>query len=310
VPLLQLTNAYRALANGGQLTPVRGTSVQARAEAPVQAIDARAAFIVGDILSDPIARAPTFGTASVLATRSWTAVKTGTSKDMRDNWAVGWSQRYTVGVWVGNARGDAMHSVSGTSGAAPVWAAVMGFLHASTPSRAPKAPAGVLQQAVRFGPDASGLPLESARSEWFVAGTQQSLFAMAGSGLPAASSSARGTSAASPVRIARPANGTILALDPDIPPDRQRVQLSARPAGTAATQEWQDASLRWRMVSAAPPGAAEPAPKDIGRGAAAAWLPWPGRHRLELVDAKGQVLDSVQVEVRGAGVVASRAGGR
>jgi penicillin-binding protein 1C len=229
---------------------------------------------------------------------------------MRDNWAVGWSQRYTVGVWVGNARGDAMHSVSGTSGAAPVWAAVMGFLHASTPSRAPKAPAGVLQQAVRFGPDASGLPLESARSEWFVAGTQQSLFAMAGSGLPAASSSARGTSAASPVRIARPANGTILALDPDIPPDRQRVQLSARPAGTAATQEWQDASLRWRMVSAAPPGAAEPAPKDIGRGAAAAWLPWPGRHRLELVDAKGQVLDSVQVEVRGAGVVASRAGGR
>jgi len=115
---------------------------------------------------------------------------------------------------------------------------------------------------------------------------------------------------ASPVRIARPANGTILALDPDIPPDRQRVQLSARPSGTAATQEWQDASLRWRMVSAAPPGAAEPPPKEIGRGAAAAWLPWPGRHRLELVDAKGQVLDSVQVEVRGAGVVASRAGGR
>ncbi|CAB5696811.1 Penicillin-binding protein 4 precursor [Delftia tsuruhatensis] len=310
VPLLQLTNAYRALANGGQLTPVRWTPGQARAEAPVQAIDARAAFIVGDILSDPMARAPTFGTDSVLATRFWTAVKTGTSKDMRDNWAVGWSQRYTVGVWVGNARGDAMHSVSGTSGAAPVWAAVMGFLHARTPSRAPKAPDGVLQQAVRFGPDASGLPLESARGEWFVAGTQQNLFAMAGSGLPVASSSGRGTSAASPVRIARPANGTILALDPDIPPDRQRVQLSARPAGTAAMQEWQDASLRWRMVSAAPPGAAEPAPKEIGRGAAAAWMPWPGRHRLELVDAKGQVLDSVQVEVRGAGVVASRAGGR
>ncbi len=166
VPLLQLTNAYRALANGGQLTPVRwaaqptgaGSAAQKPA-APVQAIDARAAFIVGDILSDPMARAPTFGTDSVLATRFWSAVKTGTSKDMRDNWAVGWSQRYTVGVWVGNARGEAMHSVSGTSGAAPVWAAVMGFLHARTPSRAPKAPAGVLQQAVRFGPDASGLPL-------------------------------------------------------------------------------------------------------------------------------------------------------
>ena len=86
------------------------------------ALDARAAFIVGDILSDGNARARTFGTDSVLATRFWSAVKTGTSKDMRDNWAVGWSERYTVGVWVGNASGDAMHDVSGTSGAAPIWA--------------------------------------------------------------------------------------------------------------------------------------------------------------------------------------------
>jgi penicillin-binding protein 1C len=51
---------------------------------------------------------------------------------------VGWSQRYTVGVWVGNASGAAMHDVSGTSGAAPVWAAVMQQLHARTPSRAPR----------------------------------------------------------------------------------------------------------------------------------------------------------------------------
>jgi penicillin-binding protein 1C len=70
-----------------------------------QALDPAAAFIVGDILSDPNARARTFGTDSVLATRFWSAVKTGTSKDMRDNWALGWSQRYTVGVWVGNASG-------------------------------------------------------------------------------------------------------------------------------------------------------------------------------------------------------------
>src|SRR5690606_11239005 len=69
------------------------------------AIDPRAAFIVTDILADPMARARTFGTDSVLATRFWTAVKTGTSKVMRDNWTVGYSQRYTVGVWVGNASG-------------------------------------------------------------------------------------------------------------------------------------------------------------------------------------------------------------
>ena len=122
VPLLHLTNAFRTLANGGR----QGSPAPADAKPRfTPAIDPRAAFIVGDILSDGNARARTFGTDSVLATRFWTAVKTGTSKDMRDNWAVGWSERYTVGVWVGNASGAAMHEVSGTSGAAPIWACLL-----------------------------------------------------------------------------------------------------------------------------------------------------------------------------------------
>ncbi|MBF9267268.1 penicillin-binding transpeptidase domain-containing protein, partial [Paracidovorax cattleyae] len=153
MPLLHLANAYRALANGGRTGPVvfrpapaggrrTGSRPAPAAAAAAPAIDPRAAFIVGDILSDGNARARTFGTDSVLATRFWTAVKTGTSKDMRDNWAVGWSQRYTVGVWVGNAGGAPMHDVSGTSGAAPVWAEIMGWLHGrGVRSRAPEPPA-------------------------------------------------------------------------------------------------------------------------------------------------------------------------
>lgn len=135
VPLLHLTNAFRTLANGGRLSPVAlAWPATGRAPAFTPGMDPRAAFIVGDILSDVNARARTFGTDSVLATRFWTAVKTGTSKDMRDNWAVGWSERYTVGVWVGNASGAAMHDVSGTSGAAPIWAAVMGFCTRASPA--------------------------------------------------------------------------------------------------------------------------------------------------------------------------------
>ncbi|HPR45715.1 MAG TPA: penicillin-binding protein 1C, partial [Ottowia sp.] len=131
VTLADLTNAYRALANLGRVAPIAFTpGPRPRA---TQALDTGAAFIVGDILSDPEARAATFGTDSLLATRFWSAVKTGTSKDMRDNWAVGFSRRYTVGVWVGNAGGAAMWDVSGTSGAAPVWAALMKQLHAHTP---------------------------------------------------------------------------------------------------------------------------------------------------------------------------------
>nr|WP_295942844.1 penicillin-binding protein 1C [uncultured Acidovorax sp.] len=303
VPLLHLTNAFRTLANGGRASPVAlAAPVQGRAPAFTAAMDPRAAFIVGDILSDGNARARTFGTDSVLATRFWTAVKTGTSKDMRDNWAVGWSERYTVGVWVGNASGAAMHEVSGTSGAAPIWAAVMGFLHAREPSRAPKAPQGLVRAAVRFGPGPSSgagapQPLEAARDEWFVPGTQQPLFAMDSIAGEAYSSSASGqktsksaarapaapasASVAAPARITAPASGTVIALDPDIPPARQRLQFTA-------TRD----AVQWRLDG-----------KPLGRGARVPWLPWPGRHVVQITDAQGTVLDEVRLEVRGAGVV-------
>ncbi|ART59874.1 penicillin-binding protein 1C [Acidovorax carolinensis] len=304
VPLLHLTNAFRTLANGGRASAVALADAKAHF---TPAIDAHAAYIVGDILSDGNARARTFGADSVLATRFWSAVKTGTSKDMRDNWAVGWSERYTVGVWVGNASGAAMHDVSGTSGAAPVWAAVMGFLHAREPSRPPGAPAGLVRAAVRFGPAqpppaGNAQPLEAAREEWFVPGTQQALFAMDSVAVDADESSARGQKSSktaargapapattgAAARITAPPPGTIVALDPDIPPARQRLHLRASGQG-----------LHWRLDG-----------KPLGRGPQVGWLPWPGRHVIQLTDAAGTVLDEVRIEVRGAGVRASAAPGR
>jgi penicillin-binding protein 1C len=270
VSLLNLTNAYRALANGGRASPTTlalGTRPDWRA-----ALDPRAAFIVGDILSDPLARARTFGTDSILGTHFWSAVKTGTSKDMRDNWAVGWSQRYTVGVWVGNASGAPMWDVSGTTGAAPIWAAVMSHLHSSQSSRPPRPPAGVVQVAVQFDkPGAT--PVEAARQEWFLAGTQQHSFAMHSIAAYAQYSGAGG-------RITSPTTGTIIALDPDIPSKSQRVTFLAD--GT---------NLRWLMDG-----------KVFAKGPTAQWLPWPGRHVVRIVDANGKVLDEVRIEVRGAGV--------
>ncbi len=298
VPLLHLTNAFRSLANGGRFSPLVVLPTRAR-PAFTPALDARAAFIVGDILSDGNARARTFGTDSVLATRFWSAVKTGTSKDMRDNWAVGWSERYTVGVWVGNASGAAMHDVSGTSGAAPVWATVMGFLHAREPSRPPRPPQGLVQWPVRFGPAGgdgdsatASLPLEAARTEWFVPGTQQSVFAInnvAGGALSVSAGGQKRSKPAEPqadlgpARILMPVHGTVIALDPDIPPQSQRLRLQ--------TADRAGPRLAWRMDG-----------KPLGRGAVLEWLPWPGRHTLELVDAQGLVLDTVRFEVRGAGV--------
>ncbi|MBY0454979.1 MAG: penicillin-binding protein 1C [Burkholderiaceae bacterium] len=296
VALLHLTNAFRTLANGGRFSPVAPAGLPLRPVAPVfeRALDERAAFIVGDILADGNARARTFGTDSVLATRFWTAVKTGTSKDMRDNWAVGWSARYTVGVWVGNASGAAMHDVSGSSGAAPIWASVMAHLHAREASRAPAPVPTLVRSAVRFGPAPATpeQPLEAARQEWFLPGTQQALFAIdsgATESLPSRATAQKGSQkdilaagGGPSAHITAPVPGTIIALDPDIPPARQRLQFRA--FGSAA-------GLHWRMDG-----------KPLGQGSALAWLPWPGRHVVQLTDARGTVLDEVRLEVRGAGV--------
>ena len=97
------TGRWPTVANG-----VRSGSKPLTTRRRRQVLSGQAAFIVADILSDKGARALTFGLENPLATRVWTVAKTGTSKDMRDNWCIGFSSRYTVGVWVGNFNGAPM----------------------------------------------------------------------------------------------------------------------------------------------------------------------------------------------------------
>lgn len=80
-------------------------------------------------LSVPENRRFTFGVESLLQLPFAAAVKTGTSKDMRDNWCVGFTSEYTVAVWVGNFDGEPMWNVSGLTGAAPLWRQMMLHLH-------------------------------------------------------------------------------------------------------------------------------------------------------------------------------------
>ncbi|MBX3016411.1 MAG: transglycosylase domain-containing protein [Bdellovibrionaceae bacterium] len=92
-----------------------------------------------DSLGAPEYRRFTFGMDSLLSLPFPVAVKTGTSKDMRDNWCIGWTPEYTVGVWIGNFNGDPMWNVSGMSGAAPIWRDLMLALHPHPqPTRAPR----------------------------------------------------------------------------------------------------------------------------------------------------------------------------
>ncbi|HNJ83898.1 MAG TPA: penicillin-binding protein 1C, partial [Piscinibacter sp.] len=165
VTLLALTNAYRTLANRGLFS---APALRGEKQATQRVAEAAAVHLVTDILADNAARVRTFGFDSALATRGFAAVKTGTSKDLRDNWCIGFTERYSIGVWVGNASGAAMHEVSGVSGAAPIWRELVAALHAGQPSRAPARPAGVVAQRVVFEANR-----EAPREELFLAGTEQ-----------------------------------------------------------------------------------------------------------------------------------------
>jgi penicillin-binding protein 1C len=168
VTLMALTNAYRALANGGMYSEAR----MRKGEPPAlrRVFGEGAAYVVGDILSDRGARAATFGMDNALATRVWSAAKTGTSKDMRDNWCIGYTSRYTVGVWVGNFSGAPMHEVSGITGAAPIFRELVHYLHRDSPSSAPTRPPDVVVATTAFDP-----PFEPTRREVFLRGTAEAV---------------------------------------------------------------------------------------------------------------------------------------
>jgi penicillin-binding protein 1C len=136
-----------------------------------------------------------------LSTRFWAAVKTGTSKDMRDNWCLGFTSEYTVGVWIGNFDGSSMWNVSGASGAAPVWKEIIAHLNARRASRRAEPPADV---GIR-GP------------EKFLKGTE--------------APEGERKLAAGRTRIGYPAPGSRFAWDPDIPADRQRIVFEKTGAG-------------------------------------------------------------------------------
>ena len=125
VRLLELAEAYGIFARGG-------TTLHARAllDEPVQQsdeiLDPRIAWIITDILSDPTARLPEFGEDTPLSVPPHrVAAKTGTTRNARDNWVLGYTPDRIVGVWVGNANNSPMKGTSGVTGAGPIFHDVM-----------------------------------------------------------------------------------------------------------------------------------------------------------------------------------------
>jgi penicillin-binding protein 1C len=137
VTLLDLTNLYATLAQEGVYAPVRllagapdraalaprwepaGAAWQRGAAAGERLFSPESAAAVAGILTE--LRRPdlpeSWNLARGVAGVAW---KTGTSYGHRDAWAVGFSGRFTIGVWVGNFDGRARLGISGSEHAAPL----------------------------------------------------------------------------------------------------------------------------------------------------------------------------------------------
>ena len=253
ISLWDLVNAYRAFANEGKWSELSLTPVEEKNIKFKRVISPQASFLISDILSDKMNRSLTFGLDSPMSLPFWTAAKTGTSKDMRDNWCVGFSARYTVGVWAGNFSGEPMWNVTGMSGAAPAWAQIMEVLHEPGKDFSPKPPQGVV----------------SINREWYIRGTEPNTIL----------SNAKSKPQVIP-KIIYPAEGVMIATDPDIPVDLQRVFFESNV---------QDSSLKWVLND-----------NEIADNSQK--YPWKpiikGSYDLKLVSSVGKLIDEVHFFVR------------
>ena len=171
ITLFELTQAYSTLARHGQFQPLSSLFKQ-NPEPSRKIFSPEITSIIADILSDSDARRLEFGRGALLRFPVQTAVKTGTSSDYRDAWAIGFNHRYTVGVWLGNVDQQPMASVSGSTGAALVLRAVFAELNRyETTQPLYLSPRLVKREICRHTGQLSQADCPS-RTEWFVAGTE------------------------------------------------------------------------------------------------------------------------------------------
>jgi penicillin-binding protein 1C len=270
VRLLELTNAFASLARLGVFKPFRllkqyetatrsgsGRSDTATLGSAQRIFDERAAYLLADMLSDSHARAGTFGLNSYLSFDFPVACKTGTSSNYRDNWTIGFTPEWTVGVWVGNPDNSAMRGITGVTGAAPIFHEIMMKLHERYGTSWYQAPPGIeqcyidpltghrvsadqpraVEEIYAFAPEparsedydsADRVRLSEVYQAW-IESDQNTLGDLLAGGRPAKH-----------LHILEPAPGALYYLDPDLPAKDQRLVLRAESTGQV---QWSSPTL-------------------------------------------------------------------
>lgn len=277
VTLLELARAYAALANGGlyrevryvegQMSNVKGEKGEADS---ARIFSEQVAYVLAHMLSDRSARQPAFGECSPLDLPFPCAAKTGTTKDYRDNWTVGFTTDYTVGVWVGNFDGRPMHGVSGVSGAGPLFRDIMLALHRSRRPRSFNGPEGIEERNIcPLSGDLAGPGCPNRMSEVFLTGRTPKVqcrfhdrwgnrvYPPVYRDWASKGEVDEGTKIGSgnACYIAFPKEGEVFRIDPGLRRESQAVTFKAVVPGTAEGIEWTmdgrrlsgEIAPRWRL---------------------------------------------------------------
>lgn len=269
VRLLHLTNAYATLGRGGVYKPLllaHEPLIQLPGKTQ-RVFTEQTAYLVSHILADNQARSAAFGLNSPLFVPFEMAAKTGTSKDYKDNFALGYTPRWTIGVWAGNFNATPMQQVSGITGAGPILHDLAVYMQEKYPSAPFQEPPGITHTLVcaQSGLRA-GKQCQHTREEVF-----------SDKYVPAVCNGHHTAPAVSSVKITAPANGDIYKWDPAVSASLQKLQWRASCQKNTA--------CRWTLNG-----------KKQPQQACEIWWPLtPGKHRLEV--ACGPATDRISFEV-------------
>jgi len=174
IHLLDQTSAFGVFANGGVRIPSHAINEVSDTQGHLiykfipqgnRVISKQVAFLMTNVLSDNASRTFEFGKCSALylysnsqtqcyqgnpGTIRPAAVKTGTSQDFRDNWTVGYTPDYVMGVWAGNNDDSPMINITGVDGAGPIWHDSMLLAEQGRPITGFQNPGGLVRETVNY----------------------------------------------------------------------------------------------------------------------------------------------------------------
>ena len=220
--LYELVQAYTVLARMGDYKPISFLEGEAELIDGRRVLQEDVASLIADVMSDASAREKEFGRGSILNFPEQTAVKTGTSSDYRDAWAIGFNDKYTVGAWFGNLDYSKMDEITGSTGPAIVLRTIFSELNKNRPGRALYFSRNLVKHSVCID---TGLLAEgkcAVRDEWFVPGN---VF---------------GESSELPYKPAliKPTKGLLMAMDPRIPDGNEYFEFAIREDAGIQQVKW------------------------------------------------------------------------